>query len=859
MAIRLPARAWPLATLFIVTLANPGLALAAEAPAPSASATTDETQPKPGEITVLEKFVASERTFDLDNVIPIKPVESVFGFAKPLVETPRSATLLSSELLDKVGLRNIEDVARLVPSTYSTFRWGVQGGINVRNVSSDNYFRGMRRIDPQGNIRTVLGAFDQLEIVRGPPSPIFGNGKIGGYVNYVPRTARANTGKYLERPVGQTTFSTGSFGRAEFTFEGGGGTQILNRQAGGYIFALVNNSGSYYQRNFARDHVLQATFTIDLTRDLRMESGIFYQRGKGAGSSGINRITQQLIDDGLYWSGRPLVNLDLDSNGLISERETDVASRPVGTRSSTNLPLSRQFGGATGVTGPLTTVPTGMAPGFAMDPSTMKLVPFDWTRSAIEELFKVRTYTYFTDIINDYNPDFKYKYQFLFDTQVQSKVSRLPFTQKQNPTTWEHKITVEKVFHPKWDWLKAAWIGEANWRNVDTLIKSANGDFDDRIDLMGDIYGKAGYDNFNYALEDSSYESGMPWATHRLSRYHEGGVGMLIDLKFFNRLSFTGGARYDNIRGETWEPSRFNRNTATYTTPVYARGSDDGPSGSVSFSYKAPFGLNPYITVSRQAALTSGASALDLTPASINTGALETSDLIEGGIKASYLDNKLFVAVAMYEQSRASYSEVLGDTVLSATVGRGTEVELRFVPNKKFSLTLGGNWSQTHYRPNGFRGPTGTIITRSYGAIPETIGFKDVVDSTGKVILPAGAFVWGGNVSMAIAPGTGDYSEAGGYPDHVLTQFATYRFNNGLGFGFGTTYISDFYGSALKQIHFPSALVFNLSPFYETKKWGIKMNVFNLSNERYFTANGGDTRIQVNLPRRWDVTLTRKF
>src|SRR5437763_3077752 len=156
-----PAHAWLHAAYFLtLCLRRP------EARAQSAATKPEETNPvasadepgatkKPEDIVMLEKFVAEDKSCDLNSVLPTKPVESVFGFAKPLVETPRAATLLSSELVDKVGLRNIEDIARVVPSSYSSFRWGVQGGVSLRGVSADNYFRGMRRIDPQGNIRTV--------------------------------------------------------------------------------------------------------------------------------------------------------------------------------------------------------------------------------------------------------------------------------------------------------------------------------------------------------------------------------------------------------------------------------------------------------------------------------------------------------------------------------------------------------------------------------------------------------------------------------------------------------------------------------------------------------------------------------
>src|SRR5690242_19414838 len=120
-----PARAWRHAAL-VLTLCIAAPQMLAQA-APTEPATGTETK-KSEDIVMLEKFVAEDKAFDLNSVLPTTLVESVFGFAKPLVETPRSATLLSSELVDKVGLRNIEDIARVVPSSYSSFRWGVQGG-----------------------------------------------------------------------------------------------------------------------------------------------------------------------------------------------------------------------------------------------------------------------------------------------------------------------------------------------------------------------------------------------------------------------------------------------------------------------------------------------------------------------------------------------------------------------------------------------------------------------------------------------------------------------------------------------------------------------------------------------------------
>jgi len=70
-----------------------------------------------------------------------------FGFDKPLMDTPRAITVVSSEMLDIGAIRSSEDLVKIAPSTYSNFRFGLQGNISIRNQTSDFYFRGMKRID----------------------------------------------------------------------------------------------------------------------------------------------------------------------------------------------------------------------------------------------------------------------------------------------------------------------------------------------------------------------------------------------------------------------------------------------------------------------------------------------------------------------------------------------------------------------------------------------------------------------------------------------------------------------------------------------------------------------------------------
>ena len=51
----------------------------------------------------------------------------------------------------------------------------------------------------------------------------------------------------------------------------------------------------------------------------------------------MNRVTQDLIDNGTYIAGVPLVNLDVNGDGQVGYRETHLGSpvrRPTGVRTT---------------------------------------------------------------------------------------------------------------------------------------------------------------------------------------------------------------------------------------------------------------------------------------------------------------------------------------------------------------------------------------------------------------------------------------------------------------------------------------------------------------------------------------------
>ncbi|MYE13495.1 MAG: TonB-dependent receptor plug domain-containing protein, partial [Gammaproteobacteria bacterium] len=159
-------------------------------------------------------------TVDRIGIVPSEPVDVVFGLDKSLFETPRSATSIAVETMDRLGMTDIDDLVMLSPSSFTQSFFGVSGSLDLRGTSGENYFNGIRRLDNPGNYATPIGAADRVDIVRGPASVIYGASKIGGYMNFVPKSARADTGQYLRDPTGEVSVTGGSWDKAVVAAEG---------------------------------------------------------------------------------------------------------------------------------------------------------------------------------------------------------------------------------------------------------------------------------------------------------------------------------------------------------------------------------------------------------------------------------------------------------------------------------------------------------------------------------------------------------------------------------------------------------------------------------------------------------------
>lgn len=886
--------------LLVATLLLPPAALTAQVkPADDA---------KPSEpILVLEKFVTDGNVNDPLGVLPTTPSESAFGFGKTLLETPRSVSTISADVIDKMSLSAVEDLVRVVPGVFTVTRFGIQGAIDVRNVPADTYFRGMKRINLQGHGRSVLAAMDQIEVVKGPPSPIYGMGKIGGYTNMVPKAGRAKTGAYLTENEGVAQVTMGSFNKFEATLGYGGPLQVAGKKGGFYVYGLVEDSNAFVQDVGITQKIIQAAISLDdAIGPMRLETGFSYQLGGTAGAF-PGRITQDWIDDGTVITGTPLKNLDANGNGYVGYYELYRGSPVRGNLSGNNAPLSQRFNWPTdpsgnyyalgsfptiagipktmydylvanpaadptgllraqGIGSPLPT--SGQLPiGFVLDPRTVGFAPIDYSRAnAYERELEAEFIVGYLDLVYDKNPDMGFKNQLFFDSQDQYKVSNTPSGGKQDVYVIEDKFTVTKRFTSLPDWVEVNSLLSANVRGSRSTGYRWGGDFGGghRVDATLPV---AAYDNFTHAFDNADINNdGAPWTSNYRTLYTEMGAGLLFDVELFSKLNLMVGGRWDGSEAENIDYASFVVNSGTSANPgrmatadEYAKGWDSGTSWSASLSYRGIPRVVPYATLGRSS-LTLESNNNSLDNAVIEAGHIGEGEIKEVGLKANLFRNQVFFTVAAYEQTRTDVTPNSDSSILSAEVSstktRGTEMEIKWVPNKSFALSTYALVQKTVYEPVR----AGTIWIHA-----SWLGFKDVVDpATGAVIYPANAFGYGGKLNLAVPLAVAQlYDEKQGLPENQFGFNAIYTHASGFGATLSGNYFASTYSGRWRLLKLPPTRTLNAGLFYKLGDWRAKFDVFNVTDDLSFRArsggDGSETLITVNPERRYQFTLTRSF
>ncbi len=786
----------------------------AHAPAPHARAAEPApATPPPEEVVTLEAYDVTAAEADLYDVLPTRPSSSVFGTEHSLQDTPRSVTLIESSLTDLYGIRNVNDFVAVTAGSFTGNYFGVPGALDVRGERADNFFRGFRRVENRGNFPTIIGGTDYVEIIKGPPPPVYGGGKVGGILNFIPKTAKSKTAQFIEAPTGQASVTVGTYEKKIGSLEYGLPFELLGKKSGAYFFVQTEDSGSYYDNVYNKGTLGQLSIDTQLSETARLEYGLMIQSADLNQSLGWNRVTQRMIDtEGEYLAGSPALNLDTNGNGFLSPNEVDAYDL-------------EQFAFANPF--PYDALTAEQQEAFALDPATVRTVKLDHHTVQAEgiDFSMTEAYTGFFDFIQEFSPDLSLKNQSFYDSMDHTKYSSYGFTADYVAYVFENKTTLDWKSRPL-DSLKLNTLLGYSFRYSDGDEKESRGRGFQVLDRRDLSRGASGNDRFEGAYNGSG---NVPYNWVQSGNFSDSGIFALLDTTYAEKLNLVLSGRLDAYDATTYGTDlggNFAKVSSDDTATTY----------NVSLSYKVTPGLTPYITHAESTYLELGQGGMIDRLNLANGTWLQDSTLTEIGVKTTALNNRLFATLAYYEQEKSSFDNTGGG--FNSYESRGFELEARYAPNKQWSFTAAATWQETRLAQAPF----------FLGVTPSYLGLDPALAYGGRYVAVGGLI----GVPNDLESPT---------PNEVFSVGATYTHPAGWGFSLGETYVSDMYAGYLQQIKLPEYFVTRAALFYNTKSWSFRLNANNIFDEKYYTPQFlfWDTFISPSQGPTAELTVAYKF
>ncbi|MGH8595123.1 MAG: TonB-dependent receptor, partial [Gammaproteobacteria bacterium] len=226
-------------------------------------------------------------------------IEGSFGQERTVLDTPRTVTTLTSDLIERAGLVELRDLQRVAPNLYGANTFGAASLPSIRGQLGEIFQDGLRRQGGNNGLGLPLSfnAFEQIDVIKGPPPVVLGpTQRVGGFLNLTPKRpdlehVRADLrvqGGTWERYRQQLDYSTPiAIGRS------------------GVRFAVENrDENSFYDFAAYESQDVYAAYRLHPDAVNMLDVNFEYFNVEFTDNAGFNRATQDLIDRGIYLTGQ---------------------------------------------------------------------------------------------------------------------------------------------------------------------------------------------------------------------------------------------------------------------------------------------------------------------------------------------------------------------------------------------------------------------------------------------------------------------------------------------------------------------------------------------------------------------------
>jgi outer membrane receptor protein involved in Fe transport len=249
------------------------------------------------DVVTMSKFEVKDVPIDLQILPTARPFNSVFGTDDNIVDVPRNVTIISRQQLTDISITDVLDFSKLTSSAFTTTNFGAPSNASIRGQSSDLFINGVRaRITSNGNGLPVdFNSVESVNIVKGPATAVQGSSMyVGGFIDLISKRP------YFDVAKGSVSYTLGSYNTNRWTVDTGG--PFSKQLAYRFSYSGEDTKG-YYTDGKKETHSVYgaATWRPTANYELFLNAQTFF--GVYTENWGVNRVTQDLIDNGNYVTG----------------------------------------------------------------------------------------------------------------------------------------------------------------------------------------------------------------------------------------------------------------------------------------------------------------------------------------------------------------------------------------------------------------------------------------------------------------------------------------------------------------------------------------------------------------------------
>jgi TonB-dependent Receptor Plug Domain len=830
-AVSLAGVAAPIAALFLASLAN-GQTVSNASGQLLTPVTVEAIQP--------------------NNILPTATdFSDAFGLDLPVTDIPRSISVITKEELQNNNIETARDFARISSDTYTPYFNGNPSSVYIRGQVADTFFNGIRIGFTSEGVGAPIdfNSVESVNIVKGPAPAVYGASQnVGGFIDLITKQP------YSDRFHSEVDATFGEYDTNRYTVDFGG--PIIPGQLSYRVSYSGEESGSYYRNVFTQSQAVYAVLKWTPSSNYELEllntfSEIHYQLNRG-----INRPTQDLIDNGTYITG------------------TQEFVNPTGTPIGPNYPFSNlvpsttpQKRGVVDATG-TTQIDTADV---IVNPSDSSYAKTDYAE-AIQRLtlsdnaqlldtayfgylsrWQLGSYHYSAVVEPSYTIEDRLELHLNADVPVshpsldrepelsedEKSVSEKDATGE--PKGWvignmlnlgldfryEHVYSVSDIGHSYNNLFDLTQNPSLINVPLSSIIGGSNPSY--AVPGMPNFYGTPGgtyVTSSGKVINTGNGESNDTWAQD-YAAFLEDRISVTKQLAFF--VGIRGDILHINFIDPV-HPAGFNPVTA-YTTQ-----------GLINVNANVTYQLFPwataYFTYDYSTSSTDGQGggySIGTDNKFDNPDFRNGSDLYEGGMKFSFFDGKLYIATAGFRQTRSIPQEAA--PTLAETIWGG-EAELNFQPNRNFYMTL----SYSYLDP---------VLAGQAPSQKESSVFASFAPPVGN----------GSGVANTVTLPLGNYLQPG-IPRQLFNANLNYVFDCGLGFSFGAVVTSPINLTFGGSVVIPTQFTLNAGVFYRWKNVELRVDVLNFTNQQNWavvSTNNGTNQVYPEMPLQVLGTVRVKF